>query len=207
MVSKQTDSKLEIREQENEVEIRSAVGEGGEEKHTVYGSVKYNTESKVMRGTVGKAFVEEILPGAFDEALRSNDIKALWCHDTSKILGSSKSGTLRIEPREDGIDFEIDLPNNSWGMDARESIKRGDVRGVSFGMFVKDDKWAKENRDGQQLYKRSIKKANIVELTITGFPAYPSNFVSCRSLEEFEEEQQRSFDDKKKKIMLEIDLI
>ena len=42
-----------------------------------------------------------------------------------------------------GLDYDIDLPNNTWGNDVRESVQRGDVDSSSFGFICQEDKWSK----------------------------------------------------------------
>jgi HK97 family phage prohead protease len=188
--------------------IRSTTNEDGTEVHTMYGSILYNSLSEVMEDYWGEKFVEEISEGAFDDSIRSGVVKSLWCHDTGKVLGSTKSQTLRIKIQGGQIDFENDLPNNTWGSDARESVQRGDVDGVSFGMVVKEERWSKTEVDGEEIYKRSVLKADFYELSPTGFPAYPANTVNCRSLKDFKEEEKNAEAEyRKRKIALEIDLI
>ncbi|MCB5640427.1 HK97 family phage prohead protease, partial [Erysipelatoclostridium ramosum] len=71
-----------------------------------------------------------------------SEIKALWNHDTSRPLGSTKTDTLRFNMGDTtGLNYDIDLPNNTWGNDVRESVKRGDVDGSSFGFICLEDKW------------------------------------------------------------------
>ncbi|RAL25959.1 hypothetical protein DL897_07785 [Thermoflavimicrobium daqui] len=42
-------------------------------------------------------FREQIQPGAFSKSIQENNIKALWNHDSNYPLGSSKSGSLRLQ--------------------------------------------------------------------------------------------------------------
>lgn len=138
----------EIRALPVKIEVRQSGEE--EEKRTISGSIKYNTESAEMRDWWGDTFVEEIAAGAFDESLKTRGVVGLWSHDTAKVLGSTKSGTLRLESTEKELRFELDLPNTTVGNDAWEMIKRGDVDGVSFGMRVTKDKWSQVDRDGKK---------------------------------------------------------
>jgi len=190
------------------IEIRAAKENEGEEKRTIAGAIKYHTESAEMRDIYGDAIVEEIAKGAFDESLKTRDVVALWSHDTSQVLGSTKSGTLRLENTDKELRFELDVPNTAAGNDAWELIKRGDVDGVSFGMRVSKDKWSKEDRNGKKVYKRTVLNAELFEISPVAFPAYPANEVSVRSLEEFKKEQKRAEDEiKKRKLLLELELI
>lgn len=158
---------------ESSIELRDAEGE----KRTISGyAVKWNMRSHPLGGF--SRFVEQFKPGAFAESLRSDDIRALWSHDTSKVLGRTKNGTLRLSEDDIGLRFELDLPNNTQGNDAYESIKRGDVDGVSFGFRAVDEEW--DDADPKNVL-RSIHKAGLFEISPVGFPAYPDSQVAARS--------------------------
>lgn len=159
---------------------------GSDEKRTISGyAVKWNEWSNLIRKESFE-FVERFSPGAFDESLRSgNPIKAFWNHNTDKVIGSTKSGTMRVESDNVGLRFEIDLPNNSTGNDIIESVRRGDVDGVSFGFKIADRK--KDNTWDDSDYrnvKRTINRAMLKEISPTPFPAYPQTELSLRSAEE-----------------------
>lgn len=189
------------------METREASEEGDNSKRTIAGAVKYNTESQVMRDWFGDEFVEEIAPGAFDESLKVRGVAGLWSHDTSQVLGNTKSGTLRLDSGKQELRFELDLPDTSAGRDAWETIKRGDVDGVSFGMIVTKDKWSTEDRDERKIYKRTILNAELYEISPVAFPAYPVNEVSVRSLNDYREEKKRVANEfQKRKLMIELEL-
>jgi len=197
----------EIRAMPTTIEIRAAEGEDG--KRTITGAIKYNTESQVMRDFWGDEFVEIIDKEAFKDSLATRNVVALWSHDTSQVLGNTKSGTLRLTNMETELRFELDIPNTSAGNDAWELIQRGDVDGVSFGMRVTDGgaKWTSEKRDGKRIYKRTILNAELFEISPVAFPAYPANEVSVRGLEEFKASEKRAADQyEKEKLSLELDL-
>ena len=161
------------------LEVR-AIGES-EEKKTIGGyAVKYNSPT-IIRDRWGDEWMEEFATGSFDESLQARTQKALWNHDMSKPLGSCKSETLRFNPDTQGLNYEVDLPNNTWGNDAYESVKRGDVDGSSFGFRALEDKWSKIDHDGKEMYKRTIMKAELLEVSPCTFPAYESSEISCRS--------------------------
>lgn len=165
------------------------------EKRTIGGyAVKYNSPTLII-DRWGDKFLEEVSSGAFDESLKENKQKALWNHDTSKPLGSCKSGTLRFNSNTDGLNYDIDIPNNSWGNDAFESVQRGDVDGSSFGFVCLENKWSKVMHEGEEIYKRSIMKADIYEVSPCTFPAYESSEISCRSFEKIKTEIQKPKDD------------
>lgn len=174
------------------IEVR-ATGEG--EKRTIGGfAVKYNSPTLIV-DRWGDKFLEEISSGAFDESLKERNQKALWNHDSSKPLGSVKSGTLRFNSSSDGLNYDIDIPNNSWGNDVYESVQRGDVDGSSFGFVCLENKWSKVVHEGEEIYKRSIIKASLFEVSPCTFPAYESSEISCRSFEELKKEVKKPNDE------------
>ncbi|WP_141706112.1 HK97 family phage prohead protease [Caloranaerobacter ferrireducens] len=171
---------------------------------TVAGYVtKFNTRSKLIWGE----FYEKVAKGAFARSLEENIIKALWNHRSDFVLGSTKNGTLRLKEDDVGLYFELDLPNSTWGKDAYESIKRGDVDGVSFGFYVRKDKW--EYIKEEDVYERTLLDVDLFEISPTPFPAYPESEVAKRSLEEFKKEikNEKDLDLRKRKLSLELELI
>lgn len=168
------------------LEVKTAGKEEGGQ--TISGHILYDTESALMRDMWGDEFKEILAPGCFDESLQTRDVVALWCHSPAQVLANTKSKTLRLENSEERLGFELDLPGTQAGNDALESIKRGDVDGVSFGMVVNDDKWSRVEVDGRDVYKRTILEAELYEISPVAFPAYPTNEVSCRSLENYKKE-------------------
>lgn len=174
------------------LEVRNAGA--GEESNTIGGyAVKYNTPVLIV-DRWGDKYLEEIAVDCFEESISKckeagNEIKALWNHDTGRPLGSTKTDTLRFDQEDKtGLAYDIDLPNNSWGNDVKESVKRGDVDGSSFGFICKEDVWSKVEYEGEELYKRSIVKATLVEVSPCTFPAYDSSQIGCRSFEKMKEE-------------------
>lgn len=161
-----------------------------------------------MRDWWDDTFVEIIDKEAFKDSLSSRGVVGLWSHDTSQVLGNTKSGTLRVTNMETELRFELDIPNTSSGNDAWELIQRGDVDGVSFGMKVTNAKWTSEKRGEKRVYKRTILNAELYEISPVAFPAYPANQVAARGLEEFKASEQRAADQyDKQKLLIELDLI
>ena len=167
-------SKIETRVFVNDFEVRET-----SDGMTLTGyAARFNQPSEDM------GFVERIAPGAFKRSLSSrNDIKLLWNHDSSIVLGSTRAGTLRLYEDDKGLRVEADLPPTTAGLDAKISIQRGDVSGFSFGFTVPQngDTW---NSDGTE---RTLKSVRLLEVSAgVAFPAYPSTngTAQVRSLEE-----------------------
>jgi len=169
-----TVSKIETRIFTNDFEVRET-----SDGMTLSGyAAVFNSNSEPL------PFIERIAPGAFKRSLSSrNDIKLLWNHDSSSVLGSTRSGTLRLYEDDKGLRVEADLPDTQAGRDAKVLIQRGDVTGFSFGFTVpaNGDSW---NDSGTE---RTLKSVRLLEVsTGVAFPAYPSTVGSAqvRSLED-----------------------
>lgn len=123
-------------------------------------------------------FTERIAPGAFRRSLEAGaDVRALWNHSGTVPLGRRSAGTLRLQEDADGLAVEIDPPESRT--DVVEAIRRGDVTGMSFGFFVREDEWA--IRDGLKI--RTLLDVDLIEVSPVIFPAYDSTEISLRNVE------------------------
>lgn len=145
--------------------------------------VKWNQRSHVMTDWWGDKFVERVAKGAFSRSLSEKDeIVAFWAHKSHMILGSTKAGTLELTEDDVGLRYKIVPPDNTWGRDAVESIRRGDVSGTSFAFYVRKDDW--EYLAEEDLYQRTLLDVDLIEISPTPLPAYPDSEaqISERSL-------------------------
>lgn len=131
-------------------------------------------------------FREKIRKGAFATSLEEAasgkwNIKALWNHDSGKPLGNTKKGSLKLEEDDKGLRFELELPDNSWGKDAEESIRRGDTDGVSFGFRTEKQEW--DESDPKNVI-RTLVQVSLFEISPTPFPAYPQTSVGMQAKRE-----------------------
>lgn len=155
-------SKLETRTITADLEVREEP-----EGMTLTGyAARFNEASEPL------PFRETIAPGAFKRSLQSrNDIKLLWNHDSSMVLGSTRAGTLTLTEDAQGLRVSAQLPDTTAGRDAKVLIARGDVTGFSFGFTVPEggDSW---NADGSE---RTLNSVRLFEVsTGVAFPAYPT---------------------------------
>jgi HK97 family phage prohead protease len=160
-------------------ELRAYNKEEKEDRMVVGGyAIVFNSESRDLGG-----FTEFVSPNALDEALeRNSDVLALYNHDYSNVLGRQSSETLQLYKDERGVRFELDLPDTTLGRDVYELVKRGDLKGNSFGFTVEKDNW--EKRDGNVI--RTIEKIkDLFEISIVSLPAYEATELTKRNFEEF----------------------
>jgi len=81
----------------------------------------------------------------------------------------------------------LDLPKTTLGNDTYETIKRGDVDGVSFGFIPRKQEW--DETDTENIV-RSITDAQLMEISPTAWAAYPDSAVSARSNDPYKEYRQ-----------------
>ena len=130
-------------------------------------------------------FRERIAPGAFRSALQ-NDILALLDHDTGKVLGRTRSGSLRLSEDSRGLAFSLDLPDTQAGRDVLALAERQDLGGMSFGFTVPDGGEAWEGRT------RTLRTVGLKEISIvSAWPAYPDTEIALRALMHGNEAQRR----------------
>jgi len=151
------------------VEARAADG-----KRTLAGyAAVWNSDT-----TIGDYFVERIAPNAFTKALKG-DILALYDHDMGRVLGRTRSGTLRLSEDSRGLKVEIDVPDTSDGNDLWTLVERGDINGMSFSFRATKQEWD----DTGDLPQRTVIEAELYEVTATANPAYPDTSLAKRSLD------------------------
>jgi len=129
-------------------------------------------------------FKERIMPSAVDRTLRDGlDVRALIDHDSSKILGRTRAGTLRLEKDRQGLKVTIEPPDTATARDLMVSIKRGDISGMSFAFRTPKggDEWDMEG----DWPIRSVHDMTIREVSVVAFPAYADTQVAVRSLGEY----------------------
>lgn len=129
---------------------------------------------------IGGYWVERIAPGAFTATI-SGDIRALINHDPGRIIGRTKSGTLRLAEDAKGLRVEIDVPNTTDGNDLWTLVERGDISGMSFGFCVTKQSWDETTNPPV----RTIQAVDLAEVSAVAFPAYDDTTIGKRSLDEW----------------------
>jgi uncharacterized protein len=160
-----------------------------------YGSVFYDPANPGteydLRSSWG-GFVERIMPGAFDRAIREDDVRALYNHDPNHVLGRSPN-TLKLSVDSRGLRYEIAPPDTQTGRDVAASIQRGDITGSSFSFSVDEESWH-ETRDattGQTTTIREIRAVKLYDVGPVTFPAYEASTAGVRSESDMDEARVR----------------
>lgn len=144
-------------------------------------------------------FIEIIEPGFFDEVL-DDDVRSLWNHDANYVLGRVSAKTLELKQDDNGL-YQVTYPPvveplaAQWAKDALVSIKRGDVKEMSFAFTVKS-KWRGDPVDGDEWIHREgktyrfLKRGGCRELfdvSPVTYPAYGETSVSASTRSRFEQ--------------------
>lgn len=157
------------------LEIRTATFEAKDGKLGGYAAV-YNANSLplTVRGlNKDKPFTERVAPGAFDQSLGSN-ISLLISHDPRELVANTKSGLLQLRSDDHGLAYEVTLPDTQRARDVAALVAAGVMTEMSFGFFVRSDKW-----DGST---RTLTGVDLREISIVSQGAYPQTVAATRSL-------------------------
>ena len=134
-------------------------------------------DSRPMRdkGT-GKRFVEQIVPGAFERALKSNDVDLLLNHDESRKLGST-STNLQLYEDSIGLRAHAEVTDEEVIRKAREKK----LRGWSFGFYELD---ASKEDLANGMERRFVEEMRLKEVSIIDdrkMPCYAGTSIETRA--------------------------
>lgn len=114
-------------------------------------------------------YTEEVARTAFDNA-DMTDVRILFNHDSNQILGRTKSGTARVGVDENGLWYEVDLPESAAAL--REAIQRGDIDQSSWGFMLRNT----SESDGEEWGRRNGRPHRILKDVSVVFDASPVTF-------------------------------
>lgn len=133
---------------------------------------------------------EMIAPGAFSDAVKSDDVRALWNHNPDHVLGRNKAGTLILSEDERGLAIEIIPPDTQLARDLMTSIERGDVTQMSFAFSVRPNgqSWGQDD-DGNDV--RTLTNVRLYDVSPVTYPAYTETDVAVRSFNDWKKTQEK----------------
>lgn len=161
-------------------EIRASVSEGESENYVIEGHPAIYSEVT----NIGNYFREVIEPGAFDN---TNMDDVLFCvnHELRKIpLARSRrnngNSTMHLTTDRKGLHMraEVDVENNAEAKAVYNSIKRGDMTGMSFMFRIGEAEW--ENLESELPTRRIKSVSRITEVSAVNFPAYEGTDIDAR---------------------------
>lgn len=150
--------KLETQEVETAEEVEIQVDEQPEtveDKLTITGTaIVFNEPSEDLGG-----FKEVIAPTALDGVDLSN-IKFMLSHEDSKVVATTKNGSLRLTVDEKGLHYEADVDQETY-----DKVKEGLYDKMSFSF-----KEGKARMNGEFKIVEQIEK--LYEISLVAIPAY-----------------------------------
>ena len=143
-------------------EIRRVGDSGHLAEFRGYASVT-NHPYSVAGGPEMGGWTETISKGAFKRTLGIGENRALlYAHDNSKVLATTRAGTLTMS--EDSVGLHVAAQLNTrvaWVNDLVQQIEDGTVDEMSIGFYAMNSSWSKDYNE------RTVDEARIVESTIT----------------------------------------
>ena len=132
-------------------------------------------------------FTEEIDRSALSDADMS-DVRILFNHDPSLILGRTAAGTATVGSDDTGLWYRATLPSSPTGENVRVALERGDVTQSSWGFYIRQDgtgrrtgdKW--EMRNGKE-HRVITDVSKVVDASPVTYPANPDTSAAKRSLD------------------------
>jgi HK97 family phage prohead protease len=145
-------------------------------------AVRWGTNSGNLNG-----FIERIAPMCFSRSLaKGADVRALINHDPNLLIGRRSTGTLRLNEDVHGLSFDCDVADTSYGRDLMKLVARKDLTSMSFAFVAGDTDWdsTTDPDTGEEIPLRTIRSADISDISCVTYPAYETSSVGVRDLED-----------------------
>lgn len=170
---------MEQKPRETEIQVRSshasqfrAVENDGVRSIEAYFAV-FSDTYEVFPGCT-----ESVDAHAFDDTI-NDDIRCLVDHDTLRVLGRTKPGTLNLSVDNYGLKGAVTInPDDQDAMNLYARVQRGDVNQCSFGFDIVSEE-ADVRPDGTVHW--TLKAVKLYEVSIVTFPAYEKTEAVARS--------------------------
>lgn len=171
---------IEVRALPKEQAQVRVAGQKDERKIVGYASVFYDGTPET-EFQLWDDLVERIMPSAFDSAIaRGDDVRGLFNHDPSLVLGRTTSGTMQLRTDKKGLSYSIVPADTSVAKDVVGHIERGDVDGSSFAFRPTDVDVRLE--DGVEI--REIRGVELFDVGPVTYPAYEAATSGYRTREQ-----------------------
>ena len=165
----------------NKVEIRCELRSENEGRHISGKAISFDTQSNDI------GFIEILHRGCItQELIDSSNIVFLYNHDYNQVIARANKGkgTLNIDLRDDGVYFDLEVPNTTMGNDLLENIRLGNITQCSFGFNYANEEGAyKDEKIGDVWYRNVYKIGELYDLSAVTYPAYDDTYVNARMQE------------------------
>jgi len=174
-----TDKQIQYRQVAFKIEVRTNEQTGKDLIIRGY-PIVFNERTKIYDFWEG--WYDEIIERSALDGVDLSNVYLLHGHDPNKPLGRSGKN-LRLEVDDTGLFMECILPNTQLARDDYNLIQSEIIDGMSFGAYLSDEI---DRASGVRTIKNQI---NLIEVSITPFPAYEAASVIARKRNEAEEKQ------------------
>lgn len=178
--------------------VREAA-EGGESRLVEGHAVVFGVRSvNLVPWSDWREVYEVMEPGCITpELINRSDVVLTAFHDNQLILGRSINGkgTLALTIDERGMKQSCEWPNTTYAYNLLESLKRGDISGMSFAFEADEDdsengvsyeRLPERSKDGKEIFIRHVKRViGLYDVTVAGHPAYPQTDIARREIDAF----------------------
>lgn len=160
----------------------------GERRLCFYAAV-FGVTTTIYEG--GSSWREIVLPGAFDESLRSaGEVYGRVEHDPARIFARRSVGELMLAADPRGLFASCYLPDSPLGNEILRDVSAGRLRGCSFAFRTVREIRHEPDASGMALVE--LLALELLDVALTGNPAYPGTVVSVRSNRERERDRDRA---------------
>ena len=180
------------------MQVREAA-EGGESRLVEGHAVVFGVRSvNLVPWSDWREVYEVMEPGCITpELINRSDVVLTAFHDNQLILGRSINGkgTLALTIDERGMKQSCEWPNTTYADNLLESLKRGDISGMSFAFEADEDdsengvsyeRLPERSKDGKEIFIRHVKRViGLYDVTVAGHPAYPQTDIARREIDAF----------------------
>lgn len=165
----------------NKVEIRCELRSENDGRHISGKAISFDTQSNDI------GFIEILHRGCISqELIDSSNIVFLYNHDYNQVIARANKGkgTLNIDLRDDGVYFDLEVPNTTMGNDLLENIRLGNITQCSFGFRYANEEGAyKDEKIDDVWYRNVYKIGELFDLSAVTYPAYDDTYVNARMQE------------------------
>lgn len=165
----------------NKVEIRCELRSENEGRHISGKAISFDTKSNDI------GFIEILHRGCItQELIDSSNIVFLYNHDYNQVIARANKGkgTLNIDLRDDGVYFDLDVPQTTMGNDLLENIRLGNITQCSFGFrYANEPDAYKDEKIDDVWYRNVYKIGELFDLSAVTYPAYDDTYVNARMQE------------------------
>lgn len=151
-----------------------------------YGAVFYRDNEPGSEYWLWDDFVERIMPGAFDRALKEDDVRAFFNHDANHVLGRRRfaaDDSMKLTVDDVGLRYEIQFDSaDPDHVSVFGKVRSGKVSGSSF-MFIPTAETYRSETDPETKKRIDVVEVTEVRLFEVGpvvFPAYDASTSEVR---------------------------